>query len=145
MGTWTSAKVEALTEGWTAGRGYAELARDLEVSLSSVRSKRFHLGLPDRSEEALAVVNRANGEAQATGLRAILHRGWAPTGKAKAEAWSALAGSTPRPVEQRMAGECCWPIGAHLESCCLPVARPGSMYCGEHLRLSRGGKDARAH
>jgi hypothetical protein len=138
MVAWSAKQVETLTAEWRAGVEVPAIAAALGVSVSAVRTKRHHLGLPARSEAANAVALRLNGQAAATGLRSV-RAAHAPLARPRADAWAPLAGSTPRPVEQRMAGECRWPIGAALASCCLPVAKPGAIYCLGHLTISRGG------
>jgi hypothetical protein len=143
---WSDAKAAGLADGWREGLGTVELGARLGVSASAVRAKRLRMGLAKRSAVAMEAINYRNGLVHDTGLRAINavriaqaeRRGPLQGSPAvKADAFARLHGSTPRPVEQRMAGECCWPIGAELLSCCLPQAA-GSVYCDGHLALSRG-------
>ena len=59
----------------------------------------------------------------------------------KGDAWVALPGTAPVPVEQHREGQCRWPIGEPAEAgfgyCGCPVAT-GSAYCRTHQARAAG-------
>jgi hypothetical protein len=50
-------------------------------------------------------------------------------------AWKPLEGSNPKPLMERKASQCVWPIGESL-FCCEPIAGDRSSYCTTHKKLS---------
>jgi hypothetical protein len=138
---WDAAALAALTEGWRDGRSYAEMAVELGVTVSAVRSMRHRRGLPPRSADATEATNAINGLLHDTGLRVLRRRqvGWSATPKdppSPLSAWEALPLSAPRAFEDRRRGECHWPIGDPARACCLPQAE-GSPYCADHRQRAR--------
>lgn len=62
----------------------------------------------------------------------------------KAGAWSALPGTTPRPLDQREHDQCAWPLGdGHpFLFCCAPAAL-GKVYCERHNAIAFKPREAR--
>jgi hypothetical protein len=147
--TWTPDRIERLRVLWAEGLPRGAIAAALGLTRGMVAGKRHSLGLPPRTGEARLAAEAANARRTAQ-LRG--HAGRMINPKAAPEwvkgmgAWAEpLAGSTPRPWEQRAFGECAFPVvgfGLETWSCCLPVwcSRRGEVgaYCEGHRAILAG-------
>jgi hypothetical protein len=130
--TWSTIQAEMLADGWRGGRSSGEIARALGVSRAAVANKRKRMGLPSRAGVIAEVAMRV------TGKRNLMHGVQVKTQTRRDRASAPLAGSSPRLWEQRLAGECCFPVGgagADTLSCCLPVTVEGGWYCAGHQAI----------
>jgi hypothetical protein len=144
--TWTPDRTADLERLWADGLAGGAIAKRLGVTRGMVAGKRHSLGLPPRSEAQQRAAMVANGRRTAA-LMGHVGRLVTPVSVACAANLAALetmraplAGSTPRPWEQRAWDECAFPVegfGRETMSCCLP-REEGSAYCFGHRAILRG-------
>jgi GcrA cell cycle regulator len=136
--TWNDDLVAQLRSLWATGLPRSQIAAQLGLTAGMVAGKRHSLGLPPRTGEARLAAEAANGRRSAR-LCGFVGRTLNPKFELEAPA-APLAGSTPRPWEQRNFGECAFPVagwGAETLSCCLPTLEVGP-YCEGHRAIVAG-------
>ena len=150
---WPPEAVNVLRTLWAEGKSCSQIAAALDgdYSRNAVIGKVHRLGLSGRANpskpqrDGMITAPKPRREAKRKPVRkpvlivgngAILDQPEprAPKEISRAKAWDALEGSSPRPWEDRKAGECRWPIGEGL-SCCEPAT--DHRYCAEHAQMSR--------
>lgn len=144
--TWTDERTALLRQLWMDGLPGGVIAKRMGLTRGMVTGKRHSLGLPPRTGEVARAAMALNGRRTAA---LIGHAGKASPELAAAKASAVdclealtrpLAGSSPRPLSMRAAGECVFPVagyGAGTLSCCEPV-EPGRGYCLGHVEILAG-------
>ena len=146
MTTWTLQRTDRLRVLWADGLSGGTIARQLGITRGMVAGKRHSLGLPPRDPITTKAAQRLNGRRTAERCGHV-HKDDPAAAAVKAAlvgvalaAMAPLQGSTPRPWEMRLGGECAFPVrgfGAATWSCCLP-AEPGRPYCLGHCEIVAG-------
>ena len=146
--TWTEARVRLLRSLWADGVAGGVIAKRLGpgVTRGMVAGKRHSLGLTPRTLAATKAAQAANGRRTARRCERLGSRASPETVVRMAAQAAAverltqpLAGSSPRPWELRVWGECAFPVagyGAGTLSCCEPVHLRG--YCFGHCEMLAG-------
>jgi GcrA cell cycle regulator len=137
--TWTDERVTLLRSLWADGVPGGVIARRLGVSRGMVAGKRHSLGLTPRGELAAKAAQAANGRRTAVACGHV-RKADALVEAAKAEAVAALEnslqplpGSSPRPWELRLVGECAFPVAGY-GAAALAAGRFRGVSVGGRLR-----------
>jgi hypothetical protein len=156
MSDWTPELKDKAKALWAQGVSASQIARALPIQVSRNAvigilhragvARRFVASKPKRvpkppcpapaaTETLVPIRNFAIG-----GKGAVILTGEPRPTKspAKASAFDALPGSTPRPFTERPAFGCKWPIGDEAWSCCLRSET--GRYCPTHEAMSRGAQ-----
>lgn len=126
--SWTDERVATLKKLWLENKSAAEIARALgDVTRSAVLGKAFRLGLSEKvaPKPKPAPAERRVPPPRRSPVSAVrLAVPPSPVSKPPMVIVEARAPDDPRlkPLEQRGAGECCFPVG-------LPDLARGQLYC----------------
>lgn len=139
-GWWTDERTETARSMWIGGYSAGQVAVALGEgsTRNGVIGKMHRLGLEKRSKSSQSSVGRRQRAVERDKRRSAIPL--PPRLKlAAGQAWKALPGSTPVPLEELSRSGCRWPIGdeAPFLFCSEPSVL-GRHYCEAHCSMSAG-------